>query len=134
MVPAAPYEFKDRWGAEEGGRLGERYRSIKEKYAEVLVEAVSSAFPDLIRNVEAYHVSTPVTYEQLTMAMDGCWYDSACVPGQVGYRRPGPGTPIKGLYLTGSKSVLGGGIRSSIMAGALAADSILKGKLSSLFQ
>lgn len=43
-------------------------------------------------------------------------------------RRPGPRTPVRGLYVTGAKSVMGGGI-----SGLLAADSVLKGSLDHLF-
>lgn len=132
MVPAVPYEFKKRWGV-EGGVRGERYIKTKEKYAEVVVAAVSRAFPDLIGNVEAYDISTPITYERYTMATDGCWYDWAQVPGQVFGRRPGPRTSLRGLFVTGSKSVLGGGIYASVMSGLLAADSVLGGQLHELF-
>ena len=67
------------------------------------------------------------------MAADGCWYDCALVPGQAMGRRPGPRTPMRGLYVTGAKSVMGGGIYASFMSGLLAADSVLKGSLGHLF-
>ncbi len=132
FVPGVPYGFRGRWGV-EGGVRGDKYVKTKEKYAEVVVEAVSRRFGDLIGSVEAYEISTPVTYERYTMAADGCWYDAAQVPGQVLGRRPGPRTPLKGLYVTGSKSVLGGGICSSMFSGLLAADSVLGGGLRELF-
>jgi prolycopene isomerase len=133
LVPAVPYRFMKRWGVEPGGVRGERYQEIKEKYAEVVTESVRMAFPDLIGNVEAYDVSTPITYERYTMAIDGCWYDAAPVPSQTLGRRPGPKTSLRGLYVTGSKSVLGGGIYASTLAGLLAADSVRKGRLRHLF-
>lgn len=132
LVPAVPYQFMRRWGVEEGGKRGEKYRAIKEKYAEVVVDAVSRVFPDLISDVEAYDISTPITYERYTMAIDGCWYDTAPT-GKVAFRRPGPSTSLKGLYLTGSKSVLGGGMYPSVMSGLVTADCVLRGKLSNLF-
>ncbi|MBU1669658.1 MAG: NAD(P)/FAD-dependent oxidoreductase [Actinobacteria bacterium] len=133
LVPAVPYRFMRRWGAEPGGVRGEKYQEIKEKYAEVVTEAVRLAFPDLIGNVEAYDISTPITYERYTMAVDGCWYDSAPVPSQTLGRRPGPRTPLRGLFVTGSKSVLGGGIYASALSGLIAADSVLKGRLRNLY-
>lgn len=133
LVPGVPYDFMSRWGVERGGVRGERYRSIKEKYAEVVVEAARRMFPDLIGNVEAFDISTPITYERYTMSVDGCWYDEAMVPGRVLARRIGPKTSLRGLYMTGSKSVLGGGIYSCIMSGVITADSVLKGSLGSLF-
>ena len=67
------------------------------------------------------------------MAIDGCWYDNALVPRQAVSRRKGPKTSVKGLYLAGSKSALGGGIYPSIMSGVLAADSITGGGMDPLF-
>lgn len=132
VVPSVPYDFMDHWGVEEGRRSSIRYRHIKDEYAEVVVEAVRKTFPDLLRNVEAYDISTPVTFERITMATDGCWFDTAQAPGLTFMRRLGPTTPVEGLYLTGSKAALGAGIYGSVMNGVLAADSILKGKLGRL--
>jgi phytoene dehydrogenase-like protein len=133
IVPGVPYNFMRRWGVQEGGVRGEKYQGIKEKYAEVAVDAVARTFPDLISNVEAYDIATPITYERYTMAIDGCWYDSAPTGKQAIGRRPGPKTPVKGMYMTGSKSAFGGGIYPSIMAGVLAADAITGGALADLF-
>jgi all-trans-retinol 13,14-reductase len=129
LVPSVPHDFKRNWNVGEDGRLGERYRRTKEGYAEVVIEAVRSVFPKIVQNVETYSISTPVTYGRHSMASGGCWYDCAHVPEQSFKRRSGPATGVRGLFLTGSKSVLGGGIHGAVMAGALAADSILKGKL-----
>jgi all-trans-retinol 13,14-reductase len=133
VVPCVPYNFMRRWGVEEGGVRGETYQGIKEKYAEVVVEAVTRAFPSLVSDVEAYDIATPITYERYTMAIDGCWYDSAPTGRQFGAKRPGPKTSVKGLYITGSKSVLGGGVYPSILSGVLAADSITGGAMGDLF-
>jgi len=129
LVPSVPHDFKRNWNVDEGGRLGERYRRTKEGYAEVVIEAVRAVFPRIVENVETYSISTPVTYGRYSMASDGCWYDCAPVPEQSFNRRPGPATGVRGLFLTGSKSVLGGGIYGAVMGGALAADGVMKGKL-----
>jgi all-trans-retinol 13,14-reductase len=133
IVPGVPYNFMRRWGVQEGGVRGEKYKGIKEKYAEIAVDAVARTFPDLISSVEAYDIATPITYERYTMAIDGCWYDSAPTGKQAIGRRPGPKTPIKGMYVTGAKSAFGGGIYPSIMAGVLAADTITGGAFPDLF-
>ncbi|MHB8894975.1 MAG: phytoene desaturase family protein [Candidatus Geothermincolia bacterium] len=133
IVPCVPYNFMRRWGVEEGGVRGEKYKGIKEKYAEVVVDAVARTFPDLVSHVEAFDIATPITYERYTMAIDGCWYDSAPTGRQAIPRRPGPKTPVGGLLLTGSKSVFGGGIYPAIMAGVLAADTVTGGGMDKLF-
>lgn len=133
LVPGVPYHFMDRWGVEPGGEKGKRYQHLKEKYAEVVVDAVRLAFPGFVDRVQAYDLTTPVTYELYTMATDGCWFDSAPVPDAALSKRLGPDTPIAGLYLTGSKSVLGGGIYGSVMNGLLAADALLEGRFDNVF-
>jgi len=133
VVPNVPYNFMRRWGVEQGGIRGDKYQGIKEKYAEVAVDAVSRVFPGLIGSVEAYDISTPVTYERYTMAIDGCWYDTAPAGKYAMSRRPGPKTTVKGLFITGSKSVLGGGVYPSIMSGVIAADSVTRGGMGDLF-
>ncbi len=133
LVPGVPYDFMKRWGVGQGGVRGQGYGRIKERYAEVVVEAVTRRFPDLISDVEAYDISTPITYERYTMATDGCWYDSAPLAGLVPRGRPGPVTQLEGFYVTGAKSVLGAGIQPSVIAGLLAADSVLGRGLSRLF-
>lgn len=45
VVPGVPYEFMGRWGV-EGGVRGEKYGSMKEQYAEVVVDAVSRRSPN----------------------------------------------------------------------------------------
>ncbi|MBN2169238.1 MAG: NAD(P)/FAD-dependent oxidoreductase, partial [Actinobacteria bacterium] len=121
-VPAVPYSFMDGWG----GSAGRSRDTIKERYAEIAVSAVSSKFPDLISDVEAYEAVTPADFERMVMSTGGCWYDVAPEPKQSYFNRMGPKTPIKGLYLTGSKSFLGGGIHSSMLGGLLAANSVLR--------
>ena len=133
QVPGVPYRFMERWGVGTGGLKGRRYKGVSEKYAEIVVEAVRRAFPGLVEGVQAYDIATPVTYEQATMAYDGCWYDLAPGPRGVFDRPTGPATPVHGLYLTGSKSLLGGGIYAAAMNGVLAANAVLKGKLGSFF-
>lgn len=132
VVPGAPYKFMRRWGVEEGGKRGERYQAIKEEYARRVIEAVGLSFPGMVSDVEAFDASTPISFERYGMALDGCWQDSAQTPASTFIRRHGPMTPLKGLYLTGSKSSLGGGIHGSIMNGVLTADAVLRGKLENL--
>jgi phytoene dehydrogenase-like protein len=132
-VPAVPYGFKRRWGVESGGVRGDRYKEIKEQYAEIVVKSVSQVFPDLIKDVRAYDVCSPITYERYTMALDGCWSDNSQVPKQTLFLRPGPTTALKGLYMAGSKSATGGGVGPTIVSGLLAADCVLKGKFKELF-
>ncbi len=133
IVPSVPYGFMKRWGVETGGVRGREYRGIKEKYAETVVNAVSRRFPDLIQGVEAFDVATPITYERYTMAIDGCWYDSAPVGAYGLGKRPGPKTPVKGLLMTGAKSAFGGGIYPALMSGVLTADAVTRGGMDRLF-
>ncbi|MBN1288336.1 MAG: NAD(P)/FAD-dependent oxidoreductase [Actinobacteria bacterium] len=125
-VPAIPYSFMDNWGIVRGESAVESSGPVKEKYAEIAVSAVSKVFPNLISNVEAYEAVTPLDFEEYVTSSHGCWYDIASEPGQSYFNRLGPGTPVKGLYLTGSKSCLGGTIHGSMLGGLFAANHVLR--------
>lgn len=125
MVPSVPFSFMDNWG----GGAGKSRERIRERYAEIAVSAAASHFPGLISDVEAYRAITPMDFEERVMSTGGCWFDLAPEPQQSFFNRIGPRTPIKGVFLTGSKSFLGGGIHSSMLAGLLAANSVLRAKI-----
>lgn len=125
-IPAIPYSFMDDWGTAGNGFSSGSPTSLKEKFAEIAVSAVSGSFPDLISNVEAYEAVTPLEFEKYVTANQGCWYDLAPEPGQTDVNRMGPGTPVRGLYLTGSKTFTGGGIHASMLGGLYAANAALR--------
>ena len=115
----APYQYFERDKREE-------YIGLKEDISERMIQAAEHIIPDLGKHVLIKDVSTPLTYERYTGAIEGGWYDIDCSPKQARIKNK---TPIRGLYLTGAKTIPGSGMYTSILAGLCTADSILQGRL-----
>jgi phytoene dehydrogenase-like protein len=118
----APYDYFIRGKKED-------YIRLKEDVSEKLIKAAEGIIPDLSKYALVKDVSTPLTYERYTDATKGGWYDIDCSPKQALLGRIRNKTPIKGLYLTGAKTLPGSGMFGAINAGLLTADAILRGKL-----
>jgi len=127
MVPAG----SDFWGVGAGGRdrLGYRsesaYQEKKEAVAQALVERASSVIPDLASHVVLQDASTPITHERFTGASDGACYGWELSTGQVGLRRPGPGTEIGGLFLVGASTRWCHGVMGVMNGGVGTAGAVL---------
>jgi all-trans-retinol 13,14-reductase len=119
----APYEYFKKEKKED-------YRTLKEDIAQRMIKAAENLIPELGKHVIVKDVSTPLTYERYTGATEGGWYDIDCSPKQAFFGRIRNKTPIRGLYLTGAKTIPGSGMFGSIQAGLFTADSILRGELS----
>lgn len=124
LLPA-PYNYKNKWQSDNKVQ----YKQLKEEVADNLIKKAEKFIPSLSQNIVVKDISTPLTYEKYTSATEGGWYDVAVTPQQAVSNRLGPETSIKGLYLTGAKTMLGPGLTGAIPAGLYTADMILKGKL-----
>ena len=103
----APYAVEGGWTRERRDELLVR-----------LLERARQCLPKFDRsNVEVVESVTPAAIERLTGNLEGSPYGWAHAPGQVGMDRPGPATPIGGLYLTGHWTRPGGGVASVIVSG-----------------
>jgi prolycopene isomerase len=100
--------------APEGGWTRER----REMLAGQLFDRARQCLPEFDRGeIEVAETVTPTAIERLTGNLNGSPYGWAHVPGQVGLDRPGPVTPIAGLYLVGHWTRPGGGVASVIVSG-----------------
>ena len=106
------------------------YNALKEDIADTLIKRAEIYIPGLSENIVIRDISTPLTYERYTSATYGAWYDTTATPAQSLTHKLGPRTPIKGLYLTGAKSILGCGLVGAMFAGLYTADTLMKGKIS----
>ena len=122
----APYNYRNNWMKDNR----ENYEEFKRKVADNLILAAEKLIPGLSRHIVVKDISTPVTYERYTSATEGGWYDGACTPEQALLKRMPAITPIKNLFLTGSKSFPGPGMFGAIQSGLFTADSILNKQLS----
>lgn len=113
----------DLWEVDEGPASGERYhrnpayRSVKEAFAERLVDAAERMIPGIRPHIVWQEASTPITHERYTRSTGGTSYGIEISPDQIGPNRPGYATEIAGLYLTGANTQSGHGISGVIRSG-----------------
>lgn len=98
----APYDLRGGWD-----------KSAREALADRLFERARGCLSSLDRaDIEVAETVAPTTIERWTGNLRGSPYGWAHTPGQVGLDRPGPNTPIEGLYLAGHWTRPGGGVAS----------------------
>jgi all-trans-retinol 13,14-reductase len=95
---------------------GESYEAFKKEKARKLLDTVALKFPDLVKNIETWYVSTPLTYRDYLATPDGSIYGVA-----KDYTNPiktqiSPNTKIPNLYLTGQNIKLHGVLGVSLTA------------------
>ncbi len=125
------------WGVTEGPAAGEKYRrnpdycSVKDEVTEGLIGAASRALPGL--GLEEHIVwkegATPITLERYALSSDGSSYGLEAATDQIGPKRPGPKTEIRGLYLTGASTIWMHGIQQVMVGGVGTAGAVLGRKL-----
>jgi prolycopene isomerase len=113
----APYAIAGGWSTERRRELVDH-----------LFERARGCLPLLERaDVEVEESVTPIVIERFTGNRDGSPYGWAHRPGQIGLDRPGPTTPVQGLYLAGHWTRPGGGVASVIVSGHSLANRLLAG-------
>jgi len=125
VVLPVSYNYKNKWLSEDKNK----YNDLKNKVARQLIEKAEKFIPGLSGNILAMDIATPITFERYTSSTNGGWYDIAVTSKQSLNHRMGPDTKIRGLYLTGAKTIPGPGINTAISSGLFTADMILKGQL-----
>ncbi|HEX4960205.1 MAG TPA: NAD(P)/FAD-dependent oxidoreductase [Thermoanaerobaculia bacterium] len=117
LASFAPYALEGGWTAEARERLGEAVIAVLEQHA-----------PDLRQRIVAREVLTPADLETQLALTGGQLHHGELALDQLLVMRPAPSaaryrTVIPGLYLGGSGSHPGGGVRPT--AGMLAAEAVL---------
>lgn len=117
LVSYAPYALDGGWTAEARERLGEAVIAVLERHA-----------PDVRRRIVAKEVLTPADLETRFALTGGQLHHGEMALDQLLLMRPAPSaaryrTAVPGLFLGGSGSHPGGGVRPT--AGLLAAEAVL---------
>lgn len=116
----------DAWGLEVGVRRGRDYSTAKEALREQVLASADRAIPGFSDAVVFDMVATPYTFQRYTGVTDGAAYGIAATPDQMVMGRPGPRTPVPGLFLVGASTRSGHGI-TGVMAGGIATASAILG-------
>jgi phytoene dehydrogenase-like protein len=119
LASFAPYNLEGGWTAEARERLGDAVLSVLEQHA-----------PDVRQQIVAREVLTPADLEARFALTGGQLHHGELALDQLLVMRPSPSaaryrTAVPGLFLGGSGSHPGGGVRPT--AGLLAAEAVLEG-------
>jgi phytoene dehydrogenase-like protein len=97
------------------------YAARKDAVAEALFTALeSSVFPKFRDHILYKEITTPASFVSYTRSHNGNIYGAACAAW-----RPGPQSPIPGLWLIGAATETGPGIEAVALSGLKAANHIL---------
>ena len=118
------HEYCNNFGVVYGER-GEDYKRMKDRITDILIRKAEKIIPGLSGSIIVKELSTPYTFERYTGATHGAWYDGVYSINQK-MKRPSGNTPIKGLYVTGTKAFGGSGLPSALNGGITTAKNVLK--------
>lgn len=105
--------------------IGASWRQKKARYAELLLNEIEAVVPDFRDHITFAEGASPRTMERYTLNLTGAIYGWEVSPEQVGRKRLGHQTPIRGLYLSGHWTQPGGGIYGVIASGLQTAQLVL---------
>lgn len=121
-----------RWGVEPETISGWKYRKsaayheTKARLEADLMGRLERRFPGVGAAVVFQESASPVTHSRFTRATLGTSYGIASTPSQFLNHRPGPRSPIEGLYFCGASMRTGHGIAGALASGNVAAAVIKK--------
>jgi phytoene dehydrogenase-like protein len=103
------------------------YERVKEQIAEIIIGELKKYWK--IQKIKFVEVITPLSLERWLGATDGAIYDLAMTPGQSLLNRLKHITPIRNLYLVGTKTFPGNGMAGGLSSAFILGDIILNKKL-----
>ena len=118
------------WPGGDRYRQDPEYVARKERLTEQLIDRAATVIPGLREHIVWREASSPVTHERFTLSSLGSCYGIEMAADQIGPRRPGPRTEIRGLWLTGASTTWGNGIVGAVSGGLGTAGAILRRPLS----
>ncbi|HAA21777.1 MAG TPA: FAD-dependent oxidoreductase, partial [Cytophagales bacterium] len=108
IITMMPYDMFEAWGDTRWKKRGEDYETLKEKFAQRLLEHLYEQEPQLRGKVDCYELSSPITTRHFMNYERGELYGIDHDPQRYQNRFLQPRTPIKNFYLTGQDIVTAG--------------------------
>lgn len=127
MCLAPPTTF---WPGGDDYRRNQQYLALKHRLTEHLIDRATTVIPDLRQHIVWQEASSPGTQERFTLSSLGSCYGIEMAGDQIGPRRPGARTEIRGLWLTGASTSSGPGIVGAVTGGLKTAEAVLGRRLS----
>ncbi|MFA5337125.1 MAG: NAD(P)/FAD-dependent oxidoreductase [Candidatus Omnitrophota bacterium] len=105
----------------------DEYNKVKEELTGIIIGELKKYWE--IRRIHFTEVMTPLSFERWLGATEGAIYDLAMIPSQSLLDRLKHITPIRNLYLVGTKTFPGNGIAGGLSSAFILGDIILNKKL-----
>lgn len=118
-----PHRWMDNWG----GGDGKKYRELKLRARQAMIQKASLVIPELEGNIEFVDAATPLTYERYTHNTDGASSAWSWDPNKRIYKnmmRVQVTTPVKNLLIGSCWAGQIGGVPNAILAARACADMI----------
>lgn len=125
IITVAKYEWFEKWENSRWKKRGETYDTLKEQFAQRLLEHLYKYEPQLRGKIDTYELSTPITTKHFCNYINGEIYGLDHPPARFFKDFLKPKTPIKNLFLTG-QDIVTVGIGGALMSGVLTASAITK--------
>ncbi len=124
LMTGAPASH-DFWDVDPDLTRGPRYQERKRQLRDRAVRSAERAIPGISDVIAYEEAATPITLERYLRSTGGTSYGIAATPRQFGIGRPGPRTPIPGLFLTGASTRSAHGITGTMFGGVETASAII---------
>lgn len=111
--------YEDQWGTRGTGenyRQNPKYRELKERAGEALIDQAAKYIPNLRDHILELEVATPLTNIRYSLNPGGSIYGSEQTVGNMYMNRLQAKTPVQNLVLAGAW-VAGGGMSTALVSG-----------------
>ncbi len=123
IITVMPYDIFQQWEETRWKKRGEEYDTLKEKFAQRLLNELFRLEPQLKGKVDHYELSSPITTKHFMNYDRGELYGIDHNPERYENRFLQPRTPIKNFFLTG-QDIVTAGVAGALFAGFLTASAI----------
>lgn len=128
IITLMPYEVFEKWEDSRWKKRGEAYETLKEKFAQRLMESLFKLEPQLRDKVDYYELSTPLTTRHFVNYDKGEIYGIDHTPDRFKLSFLRPHTPVKNFFLTG-QDIVTVGIGGALVSGLITAAAITRKNL-----
>lgn len=119
-ITFVPWDAFARWDGTRWQKRPEDYDEFKQELTDAMLKAYLKHYPDMADMIDHAEMSTPVSTNHFTDALQGSIYGLNTEPARFADLSLGPRTSIKGLFM-GGQDAMAPGIVGALNGGALAA-------------
>ena len=118
IITLIPYETFEKWEKSSWMKRGDDYKTLKEAFAQRLLNELYKQLPQVKGKINCYELSTPLTTHHFVNYEKGEIYGLDHGPSRFRQSFLKPRTPIKNFYLTG-QDIVTAGVGGAMFSGVL---------------